>query len=176
MPPKGKLIFLGIVVSIVVSIVLAWSLSSRPTPKFEANPIPKGAPTLNEADIEKMLGVEQFRVVRRVGQIPNVVKESFSSFTQLPFDLVDPGEQIKNDGVMPAAKSPRRLVFLGLSRDSAILVYEQGGFVDVCNIVAFWFEEGERGWAAQLDSYPIPRDISTLKAAIQKGKYHTWEH
>jgi hypothetical protein len=175
MQPKGKLILLVIVVVVVVSIVMAWSFASRSIPDFNANPIPKDAPMLNEADIEKMLGVEQFRVVRRVRQVPNVVKESFSSFTQLPFDLVDPGEQMRDDDMTTPAKSSRRLVFFGLSRDSTILVYEQGGFVDVCNIVAFWFEEGGRGWAARLDRHSIPRDISTLKAAIQKGKYHTWE-
>ena len=175
MRSKGKLILLGIVTVVGVSGLIVWSLAFRSIPDFKAQPVPTNAPTLNQADIEKVLGVEHFRVVRRVRQVPNVVKESFFNFTRIPFDLVDPGEQMRSDDMTTAAKSSRRLVFLGLSEDSAVLVYEQGGFADVCNIVVFWFEEGGRGWAANLDYYPIPRDISTLKAVIQKGKFHTWE-
>jgi hypothetical protein len=174
MQPKGSRILLGIVAVVAVSVFVVWSLTSRQVPNFNATPIPTNAPTLNEADIEKVLGVEQFRVVRRVRQVPSVIKESFSNFTRLPFDLVDPGEQMRDDDMTTPAKSSRRLVFLGLSGDSAILVYEQGGFANLCNIVVFWYEEGGRGWAGTVYNSPIPRDISALKSVIQKGKFHTW--
>jgi hypothetical protein len=143
-------------------------------PKFNATPVPKNAPTLNEADIEKVLGVEQFSIVRRVSQVPISITESFSNFTQRPFDLANPGEQISSDEIEPG-KSSRRLVFLGLSKDSAVLVYEQGGYVDTCAAVVFWFEDGGRDWGATLDNGPIPTDISSLKAMVQKGQFRTWE-
>jgi hypothetical protein len=176
MQHKGKLILLGIVIVIAASFVLVWwFLGTRSIPDFNAKPVPANAPTLNEADIEKVLGVKQFYVVRRVRQVPNVVKESFSNFTRIPFDLVDPAEQMISDDMTTPAKSSRRLVFLGLSEDSAILVYEQGGLADVCNIAVFWYGDGGRGWVATLDYLPIPTNIAALKAVIQKGKFHVWE-
>jgi len=176
MQAKDKQILLGIMAVIVVgvAVVILWSVHSRSIPEFNVKPVPKNAPTLNEADIEKVLGVEQFRVVRRVRQVPIAVKESFSNFTGLPFDLADPGEEIGSDMIVPG-KSSRRLVFLGLSDDSAVLVYEQGGYVGFCNAVVFWFEEGGRDWGGTLEYVPVPKDISSLKAVVQKGKFHPWE-
>ena len=132
---KGNRILLGIIAVLTVAALGVWILYSHPMPELNATPVPQNAPTLNEADIEKVLSVEQFRVVRRVRQVPRVVKESFSNFTGLPFDLVDPGEQIRSDDLTIPAKSSQRLVFLGLSEDSAVLVYEQGGFADTDFVV-----------------------------------------
>jgi hypothetical protein len=174
MQSTGKRILLGIMAIVAVAGVIVWFLYSHSIPEFNAKPVPKNAPTLNEADIEKVLGVEQFRVVRRVRQVPIAVKESFSNFTELPFDLANPGEQISSDSII-RGKSSRRLVFLGLSEDSAVLVYEQGGFVGTCATVIFWFGDGGRGWGATLDYGPIPKDISSLKAVVQRGQFHTWE-
>lgn len=176
MQRKGKLILLGIVIVIAASVVLVgWYPGTRSIPNFNAKPVPPNASTLNEVDIEKVLGVEQFHVFRRVRQVPNVVKESFSNFTRIPFDLVDPGEQMRSDEIATPAKSSRRLVFLGLSEDSAVLVYEQGGYTDVCNIAVFWYGDGGHGWVATLDYLPIPQNTAALKAVIQKGKFHVRE-
>jgi hypothetical protein len=51
-----------------------------------ATAVPKSA-TLNQADIEKLLDVERFCLVRRVRQVPIVGKESFSNFTGLLFAI-----------------------------------------------------------------------------------------
>ena len=72
--------------------------SPRPlAPSLETKPVPKNASTLSQGEIEKLLGEEQFRIIRRVSQVPNAVRESFSSFTGLPFDLANPGEIISGD-------------------------------------------------------------------------------
>jgi hypothetical protein len=171
---KNKQILLGILALIAIAVVIVWSVHSRARPEFNFNPVPKNAPTLNEADIEKVLGVEEFRVFRRVHQVPITIKESFSNFTNLPFDLSDPGSEMSTDNLI-SGKSSRRLVFLGLSGDSALLVYEQGGFSNSCNIVVFWFGDGGRGWAATLESASIPEDIPTLNVLFRKRKFQTWE-
>jgi hypothetical protein len=148
-----KPVLLGIMAVIAIAAVIAWSVRSRSIPKVEVNlgsdfnPVPKNAPTLNGADIEKILGVEQFRLIRHVSQVPPVVKESFANFTELPFDLADPGEEISSDMIIPG-KSSRRLVFLGLSGDSALLFYEQGGFAGTFNAVILG--SGTEGAAGEL--------------------------
>ncbi len=173
MKPKGKQILLGIMAVIAVAIVIMWSVHSRSIPEFSVGPISKDAPTLNEANIEKLLGVERFHVFRRVRQVPIAVKESFSNFTDLPFNLADPGEEISSDVMIPG-KSSRRLVFLGLSGDSVVLFYEQGGFAGAYNCVVFWFEDGGRDWGANLERGPIPKDVSSLRAAVLHRNFHTW--
>lgn len=174
----AKLVFTGILALIVTAGGIAWFVSRHSIARVDlfadTHPVPKNAPTLNGADIEKILGVEHFRVIRRIGEIPPVVKESFSNFTKLPFDLADPGEEISTDMIIPG-KSSRRLVFLGLSDDSAVLFYEQGGYIDSFNTVIFWFGNGGRGWGATLERAPIPQDISTFRAAVQSGKFHAWD-
>ncbi len=180
MQRSTKLVLLGIMAVASIAAVVAWSVLPRSIPNVEVSlgadvkPVPKNAPTLNGAHIEKILGVEQFRAIRQVSQIPQVVKESFSNFTGFPFDLANPGEEISSDMMIPG-KTSRRLVFLGLSDDSAVLFYEQGGFAGTFNTVVFWFREGGRDWGASLEHGPIPKDISSLRAAVQSGKFHVWE-
>jgi hypothetical protein len=175
MQPISKRILSGIIMVIAVAFVSVWFLDSRSIPEFNVKPLPQHAPTLNEVDIEKVFGTEHFRVVRRVRQVPVAVKESFSNFTELPFDLVDPGEEISSDD-LTGGRSSRRLLFLGLSDDSAVLFYEQGGFAGAFNTVVFWFGDGGRGWGATLQHGPIPKDISSLKVAVQKGMFNIWDH
>lgn len=166
-------ILAGIIAVTAIVAFSLWFFDSRSIPKFNVKAIPKHAPTLNEADIEKILRMDNFRIVRRVRQVPVAVKESFSNFTELPFDLVDPGEAISSDAMF-GARSSRRLVFLGLSSESAVLVYEQGGFVGTCNAVVFWYGDGGNGWAASL--HRRPTDISSFKAVFQKRMFDVWEH
>src|ERR1700735_3040887 len=83
MQPENKHIALAATAVIALAVVILWFADSRSKPELNVTPVPKGAPTLNEADVEKVLSVEQFRIVRRVRQIPVAVKESFSNFTGL---------------------------------------------------------------------------------------------
>jgi hypothetical protein len=175
---KQVLIWAGAIVAI--SVFVAWSVHIHSAPKVEINlaadltPISKNAATLNAADIEKILGVEQFRVIQRVEEVPEVIKKSFSNMTGQQFDLAEPGEEISSDMIIPG-KPSRRLVFLGVSSDSAVLYFEQGGFVGTVNAVVFWFGDGGRDWGATLSERPIPKDIPSLQAAVKEGRFRPWE-
>jgi hypothetical protein len=175
---KQALIWTAAVV--LISVLVAWSVHVYSAPKLEiklsadVTPISKNAATLNAADIEKILGVEQFRVIQRVREVPEVIKQSFVNITGQPFDLAEPGEEISSDMIIPG-RSTRRLVFLGVSSDSAVLFFEQGGFAGTFNTVVFWFGDGGRDWGATLSEGPIPKDIPSLKDAVQKGKFRPWE-
>lgn len=165
-----------LVLTALALAAIGWSVSHRVKVDLrpDVNPVPRNAATLNGADVEKILGVERFRVVRRINEVPLVVRQSFSNFAQNPFDLANPGEEISSDVLIPG-KSSRRLVFLAISEDSAVLFYEQGGFADWFNVVVFWFDGGGRGWGATLERGPIPHDVSSLKAAIQSGNFRPWK-
>jgi len=167
---KRKWILVTLVSVAVIATVVVRSEHSRYIPDFNFAPIPKGAPALNDADIEKILTMEQFRIFRRARQVPTAVRDSFTNFTNFPFDLADPGAEISSDLIIPG-KSSRRLIFLGLSGDSAVLCFEQGGFVGSVQCVFFWFEEGGRDQRAYWNRGPIPNDIPSLRAAIRKGNF-----
>jgi hypothetical protein len=172
MQVKRKQFLIGIIVVIAITLVSVWFHSSLSMPEFNVTALPKHAATLNEADIEKILAVENFRVFRRVHQVPVAIRESFSNFTEFPFDLLDPGEQISSDD-LTSGKSSRRLVFLGLNDDSAVLVYEQGGFADACEALVFWYGDGGHGWAANVGCRA--RDITSLREVIRKRDFSTWK-
>lgn len=77
---------LAIIVDLALCLGFVWFNDSHYVPKLNATAVPKSA-TLNQADIEKLLDVERFCLVRRVRQVPIVGKESFSNFTGLLFAL-----------------------------------------------------------------------------------------
>jgi hypothetical protein len=169
---RNRQIFAAIAGFLAVAAISAWFVESRSIPQFNVKAVTKDAPTLNDADIEKILGMENFRVVRRVRQVPLPVGESFANFSSLPFDLADPGDEISTDLMIPG-KSSRRLDFLGLSHDSAVLVYEQGGFVDSCNVIIFWHGNDGRAWAAKVDCRA--KNIASLRNAIIKRHFAIWK-
>jgi hypothetical protein len=173
MSRKAKGILLVSAAIAAFSVFVTWFVGSRPAPRLDVTPVTKNAATLNEADIEKLLAFGQFRTFRHVRQVPVAVKESFSNFTGLPFDLADPSEEISSDLMIPG-KSSRRLVFLGLSADSAILIYKQVGFVGTCHAVVFWYGEEGRGWGASLPG--IPKNMDGFRAIFSQRRFQSWEH
>ena len=70
------------VLALGLGLGFVWFNDSRYVPKLNATAVPKSA-TLNQTDIEKLLDVERFCLVRRVRQVPMVGKESFFNFTGL---------------------------------------------------------------------------------------------
>lgn len=176
MQSATKLVVGAALVVALIAAGVAWSLSHRVEINLrpDVNPVPSNAASLNAADIEKILGVERFRVIRRVNEVPPVVMKSFTNFSQSPFDLANPGEEISTDLLIPG-KSSRRLVFLAISDDSAVLFYEQGSFANTFNAVVLWFGDGGHGWGGTLERGPIPHSLSSLKEAIQRGNFHPWK-
>jgi len=170
-----KLALAGLLVVALFAGIGAWLISRRVEIDLRPglNPVPPNGSTLNGTDIEKIFG-EEFRVIHRVNRVPPVVMKSFVNFAQLPFDLENPGEEISSDVLIPG-KSSRRLVFLAVSSNSAVLLYEQGGFANSFNAVVFWFGAEGRGWGATLERGPLPHDVLSLKQAIQNGNFHPWK-
>jgi hypothetical protein len=107
-----------------------------------------------------------------VGQVPPILKQSFTNFTGLPFDMNDPGGRIGTDFVIPGVSS-RRLVFAALGGNSAVLVYEQGGFATTLNATVFSYVDGG-AWRAILLNRPVD-NLPALKTAVGNGRFRILE-
>jgi hypothetical protein len=163
---------LGLVIVVIAATAFAVPCAGQtPAPTSNVDPIQKNARILAPSEVESLLG-SQFVVVRKVGQLPPSLKQSFINFTGLPFDMGDPGGRISTDFVIPGVSS-RRLVFAGLADNCAVLVYEQGGFATTLNATVFSYVNGE-AWRAILLNRPVD-DVLALKAAAGDGRFRILE-
>ena len=144
-------------------------MGTRIVPSLNFGPIPKGAPVLTQSGIENLLA-DHYTVVRRVRQVPLVLKESFSNVTSLPFDMNDPGDPMSTDVIIHAPS--RQLIFGAVGKQSAILVYEQGSFASFPCAVIFSIT-GAATWIA-IDDY-MPRDIAALRRSIHEARFSPLE-
>lgn len=162
-----------LIAAVVITAIAAggmFFITWNSVPPLSVRPVPKNAPTLNQADVEKLLNVKQFSIVRRVRQVPFAVKQSFTNLTGLPFDMVDPGKPMSTDNIIPGVPT-RRLIFAGVSDDSAILVYEQGGYVGEFNVLVFWYGDGGRDWKATLNT--PAKDVPSLRRIVEDRQFRT---
>ena len=119
-------------------------------------------------EVEQMLRSD-LSVVRRVGQVPEPVKEDYLDLTGERFDMADPGMQMNADVIEPGIPNSR-LVFVGLGSDRDVLVYQHGGFVSTLNVIVVVHGASGGAWAAGLEDYSID-SISRLHAAIQNNQF-----
>jgi hypothetical protein len=165
---SGLLIAVG---AILILLIVALIYVRNTPPHFKVQPIPNDSPTLTTASVEMLLN-SNFRVVRRVQQIPNVVKESFAALSGRPFAMVNPNQDMSTDMMLPGVPN-KRLVFLGLSDQTAVIVFEQGGFASSLDAVVFSYARGGGTWTVTIDN-PV-QDISDLKRAVDNNRFTTFE-
>jgi hypothetical protein len=162
---------LAIVVIAATAFAVTFYRGRIPAPTLNVNPIQKNASVLAQNEVEGLLE-SQFVVVRRVRQVPPALKQSLTNFTGLPFDLNDPGERIGTDFIIPGVPS-RRLVFAAVGGNSAVLVYEQGGYATTLNAAVFSYVNG-RAWRAILNNRSVD-NVSALKTAVGNGEFRAFE-
>jgi len=152
------------IASLVVLIVVAWFVNAHRSLTLDFGPIPKGAPVLNQSDIETLLA-DHYTVARHVRQVPPALRKSFTNVTGLPFDMNNPGEPMSTDAVIHAPS--RQLIFAAVGKRSALVVYEQGGFTSFPCAVVFT-RAGAAAWLAIDDNRPI--DISALRKSVHEAR------
>jgi hypothetical protein len=167
---KGILLCSAVVFVLVGAILLVRVQNTPPT--FSVQQLPGSVPILAAADVEDLLGRE-FRVVRNVRQIPSVVKQDFLSLTNRPFEMVNPGQEMSTDDILPNVPN-ERLVFAAFSDDTAVLVFEVGAFANSLHAVVFWYAKGGGRWGAMLNGYSV-HDIDSLRNAVHRGQFVSWE-
>jgi hypothetical protein len=163
----------GLVIVVIAATAFTGTASTAQTPAPTSNvtPIQKNARILAPSEVESILG-SQFVVVRKVGQVPPTLKQSFTNFTGLPFDMNDPGGRIGTDFII-AGLSSRRLVFAALGDTFGVLVYEQGGFATTLNATVFSYVDGG-AWRAILLKRPVD-NVPALKIAVGNGQFRILE-
>lgn len=134
--------------------------------------IPRGAPRIS-ASVLHQLASADFIVVTDLRYLPLIVKESFCkiemcNYVGIKFDMVNPGETMSTDYILPRVPN-KRLVFAALNRDSAIVVYERGGYANVLRATILDFKDGT-AWDTTLNNYSI-RNLSDLRVALIQENY-----
>jgi hypothetical protein len=159
---------LGLAIVVIAAAAAVWLYRAHsPAPAFNVTATQKNARILTQNEVENLLG-SQFVVVRKARQVPPALKQSFTNFTGLPFDMNDPGERLGTDFVIPGVPS-RRLVFAAVGDNSAVLVYEQGGYSTMLNAIVFSYVNGG-AWRALLD-YRSVDDVTALRTAVGNGRF-----
>jgi hypothetical protein len=138
----------------------------------DTSPIPKGAPRTS-ASVLRQLTSADFSVVMDLRYLPSRVKESFCNveacnYGGTKFDMVNPDETMSTDYILPGVPN-KRLVFAALNRDSAIVVYERGGYANLLRTTILDFRDGKT-WDTTLNSYSI-RNLPALRVALSQEKY-----
>jgi len=105
--------------------------------------------------------------------LPSRVKESFCNvedcnYGGTKFDMVNPDETMSTDYILPGVPN-KLLVFAVLNRDSAIVVYEGGGYANLLRTTILDFRDGKT-WDTTLNSYSI-RNLPELRVALGQEKY-----
>jgi hypothetical protein len=148
-----------------------WFARTRKVPALSFQAVPKAAPILARSDVESLLAA-RYELVRRVRQVPPALRESFTNFTGLPFDMNDPGDPMSTDDISSGVPT-RQLIFAAVGKSSAVLVYEQGSFASYPNVIVFSYTNEASAWAAALDGHP-PRDIPSLQRALRESRFRAW--
>jgi hypothetical protein len=169
MPLKSVSTLLSVsVVVVVIAVSITIYINYYSISHFDFAPIQRNADSLSQQEVETILS-KRFKRIRRVRQIPPTVKQSFTNVTGVPFAMSDPGGPMSTDDLTSGAPS-RRFIFVGLADNSAILVYEEGSFVDYEMVMVLSFSDRGSAWAASPDHYV--RDIDGLRAVIRRKQFH----
>lgn len=119
---------------------------------------------------------ENFVIVTDVRKLPESVKGSFCNiekcnFVGVRFDMVNPGETMSTDAIIPGVPN-KRLRLAALNGDSAIMLYEWGGYADQARVMAFDFRQ-HTSWGASLKNFRV-NTLEQLRTAISDRQFAQW--
>ena len=167
---KLALLIVGGIVAVAVCGILIGYSSLGPT--FHASPILRTRP-LSDAEASGLLS-RNFKVVKKVRQLPAAVKQSITIAWGMPFNMIDP-EDVTDDAPTPSVPSKdapeRKMSFAGVDDpEAAFIIYEVNGFVDSNEIVLIQFGNDAALWCASFADSP-PSDLGELRDAVAKHRF-----
>lgn len=135
-------------------------------------PVPVNAPHIPAPVLRHLVNAD-FEVVTNVGYVPFAVKESFCNiekcdYVGVKFDMVNPGDTMSTDYIIEGVPN-KRLVFAALNKESAIVVYERGGFFNILRATIIDFKDGS-AWGSELNNYKV-KNMHDLRAALAEEDY-----
>jgi hypothetical protein len=84
------------------------------------------------------------------------------------FDMVNPGDTMSSDYIIEGVPN-KRLVFAALNKESAIVVYERGGYANFqCATILDFRDRSAWGWT--LNNHNV-KNMDDLRAALAEEKY-----
>jgi len=185
----------------VLSIVGYRRSQVQTIPHLEAAPVPKHPEFLSHDKVESLL-TGNFQTVRRVGQIPDTVRESFQNFVDWPqIEGLAAQEGVKVEAIVEdlnhrREKYPRppldmadpeqelgsddltqglprrRLILCGFSGSAGFVLYAQGGFVDTIQLTVFDFEHSG-AWGGQIKDYKV-YTVNEIRNVMKLRNYRDW--
>lgn len=130
----------------------------------------QGKDTRLRTEVAMQILSANFTTTDHLRSLPRIVKESFCAVENCElsngeFDMVDSGATMSTDYRLPGI-SNRRLVLAALNQNSAVLLYEVGGYANFMRVTILDFSSGGY-WSSNL-SYGI-RTMRDLRAAVAKA-------
>jgi hypothetical protein len=104
-------------------------------------PVPTNAPRIPAPVLSQLVNAD-FKVVTNLRYVPSSVKNSFCNIERcnymgVKFDMVNPGDTMSTDYMIEGVPN-KRLVFAALNKASASVVYERGGYANLCWLSVKW--------------------------------------
>ena len=135
-------------------------------------PLPTNAPRIPALALSQIVNAD-FKVVTNLRFVPSPVKDSFCNIERcnymgVKFDMVNPGDAMSTDYIIPRVPN-KRLVFAALNKESAIVVYERGGYANFLCATILDFRDGS-AWRSTLNNHNV-KDMHDLRAALAEEKY-----
>ena len=135
-------------------------------------PVPVDAPHISAPALRQLVNAD-FEIVTNLGSVPSAVKESFCNiekcdYVGVKFDMVNPGDTMSTDYMIEGVPN-KRLVFAALNKESAIVVYERGGFFNILRATIIDFRDGS-AWGSALNNYKV-KNMHDLRAALAEQEY-----
>lgn len=169
MTTSRKRFVIGTVAALISLIgFVVFYRSNYVAPPFQVAPLPKGAPALTTAEVEEILSGD-FRLIRRVQQIPVPVKADYTALANEPFKMVNPGQTRSTDAIIPGVPN-KELVLVGLADGSAVLIFKRGGFFDTTNAAVFSHRGIGGMWCARTDDNSV-QNIAALRNAVLNHRF-----
>ena len=136
--------------------------------------IPRNAPRISSSELSQLVSAD-FSVVTDLRYLSSDVKESFCNvehceYEGVRFDMVNPGDRMSTDYILPGVPN-KRLVFAAVNQESAIVVYERGGYANFLRAMILDFKDGS-AWNTTLNSHSI-RNLRDLRTALAQEHYTT---
>jgi hypothetical protein len=130
-------------------------------------PLQKSERALTPAEVEQILAAD-FRLIRRVQQIPAAGKADYTALANEPFEIVNPGHPRSTDAIIAGVPN-KELVCVGLAYDNAVLIFKRGGLFDTTNAAVFSHRGSGSMWTARIDN--SVQDIAALRNAVHNHRF-----
>jgi hypothetical protein len=135
-------------------------------------PVPTNAPRIPAPALSQLVNAD-FKVVTNLRYVPSPVKDSFCNIERcnymgIKFDMVNPGDTMSTDYIIEGVPN-KRLVFAALNKESAIVVYERGGYANFLCATILDFRDGS-ACGSTLNNHNV-KNMHDLRAALAAEKY-----